>query len=463
MDRTKEISYLRECKRLSNNKFFSLCIFGLRRVGKTRLILEFLDNEDIYFFVNKDKQGESLLKEYEDALKNRKVLGKLESLNGWDDFFNVLFERFRGLVAFDEFQNFAYVYKSVFGILQKNIDLNEDKKKILMLFSGSTVGLIKKIFLDEKEPLYGRLKRKMHLKPLPFPDIVDVCSELGIDNVEDVIRLYSVFGGFPKYYTAIEDEMMNGRSPEEIFEKFFFVENAVFEDEANAILSLEFGKRKGVYYDILAAIANGNTRISEIASSLRKKETALTRQVNELTNYFNIVGVKRQVCGKKTSMFIEHPLIDFWFRFFYKDMSLYKMRDRYLIDKIRDNMNGYIGKRFEKVCENILINAMPFRPTDIGNQWGKFKGEKGKNTYEIDIVAISDKEKKILFAECKWSDAVDAEKVYDDLLSKKRLVDWHKDSREEYFAVFARSFKKKTKHKNIYLFDLKDIKKLITR
>lgn len=462
INREKEQRLIKELKELSKNKFASLCIYGLRRIGKTRLILESLDGSDLYFFVNKNKQSESLLKEYENTLKSKKILTELESLKNWEDFFRILFERYNGIIAFDEFQNFSHVDRTIFGVLQKNIDLNENKKGILMIFSGSTVGLIKKIFFDGKEPLYGRIKSRLQLKQLPFSNIIKICKELNIKNIEGIITLYAVFGGFPRYYVAIEDEKLNGRKPYQIFEKFFFVENATFEDEVNTILSLEFGKRRGVYYDILAAIASGNTRISEIASFLRKKETGLTRQINELINYFNIVGIKKQIYGKKTAMFIEHPLMNFWFKFFYKELSRYKRREKIFIDKIKENINLYVSERFEIICKEFLMNskAIPFDFTIIGNQWGKFKGEKGKNTYEIDILALNEKEKKALFCECKWQYNVNAEKIVKGLSEKVMHIPRYDKNMDTSFAVFAKSFSKHLNEfegKKVYCFDLKSI------
>src|SRR3989304_2555166 len=120
-DRTEEVRYLKETAELSQSKLFTVSITGLRRVGKTRLILELLSKDDLYFFVNKDKESTSLLQEYTEVLKARKILNELEALTDWDAFFRILFERFKGIVSFDEFQNFMAVDKSVYGILQKYI------------------------------------------------------------------------------------------------------------------------------------------------------------------------------------------------------------------------------------------------------------------------------------------------------------------------------------------------------
>jgi len=458
VDRDDELEFLNECKDLSHRKLFVISIYGLRRVGKTRLVFQFLENNDLYFFVNKYKTSDSLLIEYQGILKNKYILGELESVRSWDDFFTVLFERYNGVIAFDEFQNFIFIDKSIFGMLQKYIDINENRKDILFIFTGSTIGLIKKIFTDSKEPLYGRVKRSLHLEQLKFSDVLEVCRHLDINDISDVITLYSIFGGFPRYYVAIEDENLNGKSVNEILEKFFFMKNSIFEDEVNMILSLEFGRRSGIYYDILTAIANGSTRISEIASYLRKKETTLTRQLNELVGYFNLIGVERQVTGNKTAMYIKHPLMNFWFKFIYKNLSDYQIRDVILLEKIREYSKN-IGRGFEEVCKEFMVDMniadeLPFRFSKIGRQWGKFKGEKGKNTYEIDMVALNEGTKEIFFCECKWKEKVDAEKILRQLKKKAEYVQWNNEQRKDYFAVFAKSFSMRSNE--AYCYDLND-------
>lgn len=460
VNRTEEIRYLKEAAELSKSKLFTVSITGLRRVGKTRLILEIMSKEDLYFFVNKDKESASLLREYADVLKAGKIITELEALNSWDNFFKILFERFKGIIVFDEFQNFTAVDMSVYGIVQKYVDLNENKAGICIIFSGSTVGLMKKLFSESKQPLYGRLKRKMFLKPLMFRDTLKMCDALGIRSMEDAVRVYAIFGGFPKYCVSIEDEQLGDAGFEKIMNRLFLAENAVLEDEASQILSLEFGKRSGIYYDILAAIASGNTRMSEVASFLRKKETALTRQINELINRFELVSVEKPVTGGKSVFVINHPLLNFWFRFFYKDLSSYKRREKMLIDKIKDNMNAYIGRRFEAVCREFLEHRKPAFDK-MGRWWGAYRDAETdeRKAAEIDIVSVNEQAKEILFCECKWQDNVDAKKILAELKGKAKYVDWNNDKRKECYAIFARSFKERIKEENLLLFDLKDLEK----
>lgn len=460
IDREKEIEYLKESAELSKTKLFTVSLSGLRRIGKTRLLFELLKEKDIYFFVNKDKTSKSLLEEYEETLKDRKILTKLESLKNWEQFFEVLFGRFQGIIVFDEFQNFVNVDKPIFGILQKYIDMNEKKKDLLLIFSGSIIGMMKKLF-SKKEPLYGRLKRKLDIKQLDFSDVVKMCHELKIRDTKEIVMLYAIFGGFPKYYVSIEDENLKGGNFEKIMERLFLMQDAVLEDEVSQILSLEFGKRSGVYYDILAAIANGSTRISEIASFLRKKETALTRQINELINYFELVGVEKPVVNGKSLLFIRHPLIKFWFRFFYRNISSYKRREKWLIERIKGEINSYVGREFENVCREALIKANFFEFTKIGRWWGYKREEGERKSIEIDIVALNDNTKEILFGECKWQNKVDASKVLWELREKAKYVKWYNEERKEHYAIFAKSFKEKAKQEGLLLFDLKDIEKAL--
>jgi hypothetical protein len=68
------------------------------------------------------------------------------------------------------------------------------------------------------------------------------------------VEFFSIFGGIPKYYVAIEDFDLEGRSLMEVLTYLFLRENAPFGYEVLDVLRQEFGKKKGTYYTILEAI-----------------------------------------------------------------------------------------------------------------------------------------------------------------------------------------------------------------
>ena len=85
----------------------------------------------------------------------------------------------------------------------------------------------------------------------------------------------------------------------------------------------------------------------------------------------------------------------------------------------------------------------------IGRWWDKNE--------EIDLIAVNDEEKKILFGEAKWSKKPVGVDIYDNLKRKSRLVDWNKDERTEYICLFSKSgftdnLLKRAKKEKIILF-----------
>lgn len=459
INREGEMKVLRKAREHSRRKLYSVAIYGLRRVGKTRLLREFLGEDDLYFFVNRGKSSASLLREYSEILRERSILSKREELKNWDDFFEVLFERFTGAVAFDEFQDFRFVEPSIYSTIQRFMDENEEKP-MLIIFTGSTIGMVERLFRDSKEPLYGRIKRELRLEPLNIRGSYEMAREVGIESLDDFITLYSVFGGFPRYWVAVEDEGLEGENAERILEELVFSYSAPLEEEVPRILSLEFGKRSGVYYDILEAIANGSTSPSEIAGYLNRKETSITRQLHELVNYFKLVDYDRAVLGKGSTLYIKHPFLNFWSRFIQPKLSEYELKREKLWEDIKRQLPDYVGKRFDFACRELLkLNGdfLPFQPAVVGRHWGYYREGEKRKVYEIDIVALDPDKRKALFGECKWrKKAQNAEKLLEELKRKVELTGWRG---EVYYLLIAR--KLRNVPENIIALDEKGIKNLL--
>jgi AAA+ ATPase superfamily predicted ATPase len=87
IDREEELRALSETEELSKRKFWIVAITGPRRVGKTRLVLEFMKDRGLYFFVSRNKSSEALLSEFSELLRQKGVIGELEEIKSWDSFF----------------------------------------------------------------------------------------------------------------------------------------------------------------------------------------------------------------------------------------------------------------------------------------------------------------------------------------------------------------------------------------
>jgi len=397
VNRESEMQEFKELEHLSKKKLFVIALYGLRRVGKTRLLLEFLKNKGLYFFVNKNKTSADLLNEFQEILRTNKVITELEKLDSWDKFVETIINRNAPPLVFDEFQNFAFAEPSFFGIFQKNIDLNENKPGMIIL-SGSLIGLMKKLFKDSKEPLYGRVKKGIKLEPLTMRSCLQLGKELKLEK-EELVKAYCLFGGYPKYYVVLEDFGLEGKKAEQILDALLLAKDAPLEDEVNSILSQEFGGRSGVYYSILEAIATGNNTLSSIAGYINTPQTSITRQINELRDYFELIELEMPYSGKRGIYRIRHPLINFWFSEIYRNFSDYVARKPDFIDALKKNLNAVYGKAFERVAQEFLVSELGLK--EAKRQWGKIRdAEKGKNTYEIDLIGRNSKDS---FAfEFKW-------------------------------------------------------------
>ena len=96
---------------------------------------------------------------------------------------------------------------------------------------------------------------------------------------------------------------------------------------------------------------------------------------------------------------------------------------------------GGRAKTFEDVCQEAVWEAI--RRGDLGAY-----SEVGRWWYdedEIDIVGLAPETDRILFAECKWTNAPVGHALASQLRDKAERVRWGPDTRAEEFALFSKS------------------------
>lgn len=128
--------------------------------------------------------------------------------------------------------------------------------------------------LSYQSPLYGRRTSQIKLSPLRFEEF---CSSYEGKNFEELVGLYSVTGGVPKYMELFDDSrslMDNIR--EEILQKgSFLYEEPIF------LLEKEV-KNTMTYFSIIKVIASGNHKVSDIATVLEVKSNLLSPYLSVL-------------------------------------------------------------------------------------------------------------------------------------------------------------------------------------
>ncbi len=473
-NRGKELSRLSEIAALSAQKSHMVVITGRRRIGKTELIRQFSHGRKdlLYLFVSK-KKPHILLEEFTDLLFERipnKLLRVMRSFGSFEDFFSFLFsymKEHRLIVVFDEFQNFEFVDPSVFSILQKHWDKEKADIKGAFIFVGSVFTLMKKVFEGKKEPLFGRATARLYMEPLDPDAVSEILSDHHLDAVVHLPFYFTLFGGIPKYFFLLDRYRLFGKSHAEIIRKFYCEPDAPLQNEGRELLIEEFGKNYHLYFSILQVIAGGETQMARIADSSGINITSISKYLDELTSYYQVLERKTPVTEfkhvTKTGRYhLKDQALRFWFRYIFKNQSLIEIGDeKGLTAKILNDLPNLMGWSFEELIRELLLkrnteDILPFRFNRIGGFWTK------KGDVEIDIVAINDEEGKVLFGECKLKGGKFTKSEAQRLKEKARYVKWRMGKREEYFALFSmdkisESQRTALERNGILYFDLKGL------
>lgn len=455
--REKELELL---EKLNQNRPTFTVIYGKRRVGKTELIKQFSKNKKtFYIYVDNNKPEEELLKEYTKLL-NEEIL---------NDEFNINFKNFKDflkfilkqniIIVFDEFQRFIKINPSIINYFQEILDLQENKANLIV--SGSAYGMIKKIFIENEAPLFKRADLNLKLKDFSFNEIKIILKDLGIKDIEEQIKIYSIFGGSIFYYNLIEK--FNCKSYNDILENLFLNEISPLKYEVKEWFIEQFGKLNKTYFQILYAISKGKNTKKEISDYTQIKETSLHPYLEDLIELLGVIEfvlpITEKENSKKGRYVLNHNFFKFWFRFIYENENLYQIKDFIkLKEKINLNFNDYLGFIFENLVKEYLIKEnsnLPFKFENCSNWWNK-KG------LEIDLIGINSKEKKIFFCECKYKNEKTGVEVLNNLKEKSKAVNWLNHNRKEYFYLFSKNgftqdlIKVSKKNENIKLFNLMD-------
>ena len=321
-----------------------------------------------------------------------------------------------------------------------------------------------RIFYDYAKALYGRRDVEIHLKEFDIGTVYKILNGIGVRNMEDIVKFYSIFGGIPKFYELLYN--LKIRRFDDFYRIFLKNNYLLLFEEGKTMLISELGGEYKSYFTVLEAISKGKNKLIEIAVFFDNNVNATNRYINLLKGEYDLIHKLKPLIGKGSMYVNRSNFFDFWFLFINKYAPLI---DDFGVErvtkKIEAEINSYFGKKFETFVMELFKEGLIFSDfTKIGKQWGKIKDRpKGENTYEVDIIALNEKSRDILFAECKWKNRVDARKVAKELNDRANHVYWRNKDRKEILAVFAKGFSKKIKSfdgKKVYCFDLKDLAKI---
>ena len=260
INRGNEISLLEEEWKKENGRL--IVLYGRRRIGKTRLLMEFTKDRKGVFYIAEDSSARIQINGLKNSIADflgDSLLKTLE-IKDWSQLFEYLAKNMpeeRFYLIIDEFSYLIKSDKRILSVLQRLWDTIFSHSPIVMVLSGSMLGLMSEMVLSYASPLYGRRTRDIHLEELPLKHARKFLSL----PVEEAMKLYFITGGVPEYLLKAAEYNSLSR----FLEKELLNKTGYFYNEPYFIISQEFRELK-TYFSILNAIAYGNTRPADIAN-----------------------------------------------------------------------------------------------------------------------------------------------------------------------------------------------------
>ena len=395
-DRENELEYLLETYRQSAENARFTVVTGRRRIGKTSLVLKAYEGTPVlYFFVARKSESElceAYLEEIERVL-SVPFVGRSQSFAEVFELLMKLSQKQNFTVFIDEFQEFFRVNKSVFSDMQRIWDLYEKESSINLVVCGSVYSMMKKIFKDRKEPLYGRSTGELRLKPFRPSVLKQILLDVSPDySKEDLLALYSLTGGVAKYVQLLIDAKAFSK---EAMINYIVNANSPMLNEGKNSLIEEFGRDYGVYFSILSCIARGRNTRSEIEDVIGRE---VGGYLTNLEREYELIKKRQPMFEKSASKNVRYELDDafycFWFRFIFKYSYIIEIEN---FEKLKEIINRdyetFSGLMLERYFLAKIIEGGQY--TRIGRWWDR----KGHN--EIDLIAEDELSEQVTFHEIK--------------------------------------------------------------
>ena len=396
LNRSNEKSRIQ--KALASELGIFCCIYGRRRLGKSRLLQETSSNKRTVYYVG-DEQEAPLQREAMARAISR-ILPDFNKVQypSW----SVLLERWwsdasaGSVLIIDEFPYLVKTSPELPSLIQRLLDQYKTKA-LHLIVCGSSQRMMHGLVLDGAAPLYGRAQEIIKITPLKAGWIGDALS---LNRPMDMIEAYSAFGGIPWYWELAGS-----------YDSFWESINAMILDPMGILhnephrLLLDNMRDTVQASSVLTLVGQGCNRLSEIAARLGKPVTSLTRVMARL---LDLDLLSRETpfltsvrSSKKTLYWLHDPFLAFWFRYVEPNRSRLEAG---LISKVQADIRKSYSHHKAWVWEKMVRDSIPHLSI-ADNEWmlaQRWWGAgKDRKPMELDVLSESVDGKSLLVCEVK--------------------------------------------------------------
>lgn len=382
-------------------------IYGRRRVGKSRLMEQFMAGKAHLRFEGLERlRTKAQIAQFMEDLSKQVGDPLLQevSLNAWSPVFEYLTRFFarqnqKYILFLDEFQWLAANQTKLVSLLKKYWDVYWSKQKVMLVLCGSVSSyMLKRVILSKA--FYGRINWELCLQPLSPAESFQLLN--GKRDADEVLQYSLILGGIPKYLKEIN---LN-KSLEQNINKLFFTQNGIFFNEYQRIFYSQFKEYK-IYEEIVRYLKDQPRSLDEISKDLKiSSGGGLKSYLENLEKSLFITGYipyDKNINTKIKKYKLTDEYLRFYFKYVLPHQKLIKEnKQRNLFSLlVKPIWNPWMGFAFENFClKNAVYLAELMGFADQITQWGPYF-HRDDETFQIDLIYLR-ADKVITVCEIKY-------------------------------------------------------------
>ncbi|MEW5986972.1 MAG: DUF234 domain-containing protein [Chloroflexota bacterium] len=254
------------------------------------------------------------------------------------------------------------------------------------------------------------------MRPLPFAAL----RQFGPNwSAQERVAIYATVGGVPAYQEWLDPKLSYNDNLRDVL----LSPGSLFTAEPEFLLYDEVREPRN-YLAILKAIGGGAHTLAEIEQATLIPKTNLVAYLTRLQELYLVerrlaatIRPQARHLARNGRYHLADPYFRFYFRFLAPRLADVAYKPERVLPGIRDQLRAFVGMSAWEQLSQQWVNwaadagQLGFTPEDVGAHWG--------GNVQVDVVAVSWTQKRLLLGECKWQPDLVGRQVLRDLVETK--------------------------------------------
>ena len=341
---------------------------GRRRVGKSRLLEQFVEGKKYFLFrglaPNEKTTAQSQRNEFARQLAEATGLPEVK-LDDWSKLFALLAREVNQgkiIIIFDEVSWIGSKDPDFTAKIKDAWEHYFKKNSNLMLILCGSISIWIDEYIVNSTGFYGRISWTLTLQPLSLSEAKTLLHAYGFKgSTYEIFQILSVTGGFPWYI-----ELMQGDySAEENIKRQCFTSSGILFSEYDRIFKEMFGRMDHVYKKIISALISKPLNYKQLSETIQYKSSG---RFSQYLSNLEVAGfIKKEHLWNLKEGTVKNTcyyrLSDNYLRFYLKYIAPKKPqieRDIYKLTSITSlpGWEAIMGLQFENLVANNRLSII---------------------------------------------------------------------------------------------------------